>query len=39
MNRFLVSTVFATAALHAQLEGLWQGYDGEWDGRRASPLL
>jgi|SRR5271165_808886 len=31
MKRFLTSLIFATAALHAQLEGLWQGYDGEWD--------
>ena len=30
MNRFLLSLVFSTCSLHAQLEGLWQGYDGEW---------
>lgn len=31
MNRFLLSFVFGMVALHAQSEGLWQGYDGEWD--------
>ncbi len=31
MKRFLASLIFLTVALHAQLEGLWQGYDGEWD--------
>jgi hypothetical protein len=27
---FLLATVLSTAALQAQTEGLWQGYDGEW---------
>jgi uncharacterized damage-inducible protein DinB len=31
MNRFLLTLAFGTMALNAQLEGLWQGYDGEWD--------
>jgi uncharacterized damage-inducible protein DinB len=30
MNRFLLTLAFGTMALNAQLEGLWQGYDGEW---------
>jgi len=36
MNRFLLATALTIIALHAQpakvdsLEGLWQGYDGEW---------
>jgi uncharacterized damage-inducible protein DinB len=33
MNSLLVAMLLAAAALHAQvdpLEGLWQGYDGEW---------
>jgi uncharacterized damage-inducible protein DinB len=31
MKTFLLSIVLGAAALHAQdLEGLWQGYDGEW---------
>jgi uncharacterized damage-inducible protein DinB len=27
---YLLAIVLGTAALHAQPEGLWQGYDGEW---------
>ena len=33
MKAFVVATLLAASALHAQvdpLEGLWQGYDGEW---------
>jgi uncharacterized damage-inducible protein DinB len=30
MKAFLLTAVLSTAALHAQPEGLWQGYDGEW---------
>jgi uncharacterized damage-inducible protein DinB len=31
VKTFLLSLVLGVAALHAQqLEGLWQGYDGEW---------
>jgi uncharacterized damage-inducible protein DinB len=36
MSRFLLATALTAIALHAQpakvdsLEGLWQGYDGEW---------
>src|SRR6267378_5689433 len=31
MKTFLLSLVLGAAALHADdLEGLWQGYDGEW---------
>jgi uncharacterized damage-inducible protein DinB len=30
VKRFLLILVFGSVALHAQLEGLWQGYDGEW---------
>jgi hypothetical protein len=33
MRRLLLCTAFACAALSAKvdpLEGLWQGYDGEW---------
>ena len=33
MKPFLLAIVLGTSALHAQtdpLEGLWQGYDGEW---------
>src|SRR5260370_38867574 len=31
MKTFLLSLVLGAAALHAEdLEGLWQGYDGEW---------
>ena len=30
MNRFLLCLVLGAFSLHAQLEGLWQGYDGEW---------
>src|SRR5208282_2889611 len=29
MKTLLLATVLSTA-LHAQTEGLWQGYDGEW---------
>ena len=30
MKTLLLAIVLGTAPLHAQLEGLWQGYDGEW---------
>jgi uncharacterized damage-inducible protein DinB len=30
MRTLLLAAVFAGAILHAQPEGLWQGYDGEW---------
>jgi uncharacterized damage-inducible protein DinB len=33
MKTLLLATIFGVLALHAQgdpLEGLWQGYDGEW---------
>ena len=33
MKTFLLAMVLGTSAVHAQtdpLEGLWQGYDGEW---------
>jgi len=33
MTKFLLAIVITTAGLHAQnawMEGLWQGYDGEW---------
>jgi len=33
MKALLIATVFGAVVLHAQgdpLEGLWQGYDGEW---------
>jgi uncharacterized damage-inducible protein DinB len=30
MKTFLLAMVLGAAALHAQPEGLWQGYDGEW---------
>ena len=30
MKTFLFAFVLSAAALHAQPEGLWQGYDGEW---------
>lgn len=30
MNRILLAIALGAAALHAQDEGLWQGYDGEW---------
>jgi uncharacterized damage-inducible protein DinB len=30
VKTFLLAMVLGSAALHAQLEGLWQGYDGEW---------
>jgi len=30
MNKLLFAIVMGSAALHAQYEGLWQGYDGEW---------
>ena len=30
MKIFLLAIVLGTAALHAQPEGIWQGYDGEW---------
>src|ERR1700722_17015306 len=30
MKSLLLAAIFGTSLLHAQLEGLWQGYDGEW---------
>jgi uncharacterized damage-inducible protein DinB len=30
MKTFLPAFLFFAAVLHAQFEGLWQGYDGEW---------
>ena len=30
MKTLLVMTLLLAPALHAQYEGLWQGYDGEW---------
>ncbi len=30
MLRFFFAAALAAGALHAQPEGLWQGYDGEW---------
>ena len=30
VKTLLLAIVLGTAPLHAQLEGLWQGYDGEW---------
>jgi hypothetical protein len=38
MKKLLLSIVLSTTALHAQtasvnpqFEGIWEGYDGEWD--------
>ena len=31
MKIFLLAALLCAPALHAQTEGLWQGYDGEWD--------
>ena len=30
MKTLLLAVLFFVAVLHAQFEGLWQGYDGEW---------
>lgn len=30
MKKFLLAMVLGAATLHAQPEGIWQGYDGEW---------
>ncbi|MBB5317888.1 DinB family protein [Tunturibacter empetritectus] len=30
MKTLLLLVVMCTTALHAQMEGLWEGYDGEW---------
>ena len=30
MKTCLLAIILGTAGLHAQTEGLWQGYDGEW---------
>ena len=30
MKTFLLAIVLGAASLHAQPEGIWQGYDGEW---------
>jgi len=30
VKTLLLAVVLGTGTLHAQLEGLWQGYDGEW---------
>ena len=31
MKKFLLLMILSTATLHAQYEGIWEGYDGEWD--------
>ncbi len=31
MKTFLIAMILGASALHAQDEGLWQGYDGEWE--------
>jgi uncharacterized damage-inducible protein DinB len=30
MKKLLLFMILSTATLHAQYEGLWEGYDGEW---------
>jgi uncharacterized damage-inducible protein DinB len=30
MKKLLLLMILSTATLHAQYEGLWEGYDGEW---------
>jgi hypothetical protein len=30
MKTLLLFLIMSTATLHAQYEGLWEGYDGEW---------
>lgn len=30
MKTFLLLLAMCTTSLHAQMEGLWEGYDGEW---------
>src|SRR6202166_2689266 len=30
MKTLLLLLVMCTTSLHAQMEGLWEGYDGEW---------
>jgi uncharacterized damage-inducible protein DinB len=30
MKTLLLLVVMCTSSLHAQMEGLWEGYDGEW---------
>jgi uncharacterized damage-inducible protein DinB len=31
MKALLLLVILSATTLHAQLEGLWEGYDGEWD--------
>jgi uncharacterized damage-inducible protein DinB len=31
MKRLLLFLLLGTATLHAQYEGIWEGYDGEWE--------
>src|ERR1700736_594255 len=31
MKTLLLFIILSTSTLHAQYEGLWEGYDGEWD--------
>src|SRR5271170_3485289 len=31
MKKFLLFLILGTPFLHAQYEGLWEGYDGKWD--------
>src|SRR5580698_9038871 len=31
MKKFLLFLILGTPFLHAQYEGIWEGYDGEWD--------
>jgi len=38
MKKFLLALLLGAPALHAQLEGLWQGYDGEW-GHTSKQLI
>src|ERR1700751_3875413 len=30
MKRLLLFLIMSTTSLHAQFEGLWEGFDGEW---------
>jgi len=39
MKLFLLPLLFGATLLHAQTEGLWEGYDGEWDMSRVNWLL
>src|SRR5271156_520239 len=31
MKKFLLFLILGTSFLHAQYEGIWEGYDGKWD--------